>query len=344
MKLSRFALLVAGTALAAGCDVNSGGTPTVNPPLAYVRYVNAVSDVNTIDMRFIDKVEGSGNYTNIQYRQYTPYMGIDAGTRPIRTFVSPLPYALIASPSRQQIITQTVIAEGTFTFAAGKYYTIYHVGQTGLVFITPTPPDGSTGAVPTGSVTAGGAPLRVVEDVFPTVTNPPAASVFVRSVNLGQAASAISGLGDQNIFVGRETDALLTNPGGLNGTAWMGVPAYPAAGSITPYVVLSPRPAAAAAVLPALQASTYRWSTAAPALPLAPVAQLQSYVIGLAGSTTTNGTGGAQVSGSVMTALIYPRSVLGSAGPQTAASGPVPAFTAPSVFVIVDRSPPRTAP
>ena len=45
MKLSRHAILVAAAAIAAGCDVNAGGTPTVNPPAAYVRYVNAVNDL-----------------------------------------------------------------------------------------------------------------------------------------------------------------------------------------------------------------------------------------------------------------------------------------------------------
>ena len=113
---------------------------------------------------------------------------------------------------------------------------------------------------------------------------------------------------------------------------------------MTSYVTLAPRPATAAAAAPAAQGSTYRWSTQATAAPGAAVAQVQSYVIGIAGNTTTNGAGGAQVAGSVMTALIYPRSVAGSAAPQGAASGAVPAFTVPSVFVLVDRNPPRTAP
>ncbi|MBI2797291.1 MAG: DUF4397 domain-containing protein [Gemmatimonadetes bacterium] len=344
MKLSRLAFLVAGAAVAAGCDVNAGGTPTVNPPAAYVRYVNAVSDLNAIDIRFVDVVEGSPNFTNIQFRQYTPYQAATAGTRALRAFVNPTPYAAVATPTRQQLIAQTVLDDQSFTLTAGTYYTIYLVGQSGLAFSNPDVATGGTGNVPNGTPTPGGVKMYLVADAFPTITNPPAATVYVRSVNLGQAAPATSALGTQDIYVSRETDALLTSVASPNGTLWAAVPPHPAAGSVTPYVALAPRPTAAAASAPAAQPSTYRWSTQATAAPGVVVAQLQSYVIGLAGNTTSNGTGGAQVAGSIMTALVYPRSVAGSAAPQSAASGPVPAFTAPSVFVIVDRNPPRTAP
>ena len=344
MKLSRHAILVAGAVVAAGCDVNSGGTPTVNAPSAYVRYVNAVNDLNQLDLRFIDQVEGSPNFTNIQFRQYTPYFAVTAGTRAVRAFVNPIAYAGVATPARQQLIAQTVLDDTSFTFVAGRYYTIFHVGQSGLAFSNPDVATGGTGNVPNGSVAAGAATLYLRPDTFPTVTNPPSAAVYVRSINLGQNIAVPPGLGPQDVYVGRETDAVLTNPGGTNGTLWANVPPYPGAGSVTAYVTLSPRPAAAAVSPPGAQGSTYRWSTATAATAGPTVAQLQSYVIGAAGTTTNNGVGGAQVAGSVMTALIYPRSLAGSAAPQSLASGPVPSFLAPSVFVIVDRNPPRTAP
>lgn len=343
MKLFRLAF-VAGAAIAAGCDVNSGGTPTVNAASAYVRYVNAVNDVNTLDLRFVDAVEGSPNFTNIQFRQFTPFQAVTAGSRLVRVFVEPAPYFAVATPARQQLIAQTLVAEATFNFTAGVYYTIFHTGQSGLVFSNPDVASGGTGNVPNGAVTVGGTTLNLRVESFPTVTNPPAAAVFIRSVNLGQSAPATSALGNQDIFVARETDAVLTSVASPNGALWSAVPPYPAAGSVTPYVILAPRPAGVAAAAPAAQGSTYRWSTQAPAAPGVPIAQQQSYVIGLAGNTTANGTAGAQVAGSIMTAVIYPRSVLGSAAPQSPASGAVPTFLAPSVFVMVDRNPPRTAP
>ena len=57
---------------------------------------------------------------------------------------------------------------------------------------------------------------------------------------------------------------------------------------------------------------------------------------GVAGSTLANPIAGATVAGSVMTAVIVPRSVLGSTAPQTAA------FLTPTAVILVDRRPANT--
>ncbi len=59
---------------------------------------------------------------------------------------------------------------------------------------------------------------------------------------------------------------------------------------------------------------------------------------GVAGTATVNPIAGTRVAGSVMTAVIVPRSVAGSQAPQGAA------FTVPSAVVLVDLRPPNTAP
>jgi len=59
---------------------------------------------------------------------------------------------------------------------------------------------------------------------------------------------------------------------------------------------------------------------------------------GLAGDSVRNPIAGSRVAGSVLTAVIVPRSVAGSTAPQTAA------FTAPSAVFFVDRRPPKTIP
>jgi hypothetical protein len=59
---------------------------------------------------------------------------------------------------------------------------------------------------------------------------------------------------------------------------------------------------------------------------------------GQAGTTSVNPIPGARVVGSVMTAVVVPRSVAGSTAPQTAA------FTTPSAVILVDRRPPDTVP
>ena len=59
---------------------------------------------------------------------------------------------------------------------------------------------------------------------------------------------------------------------------------------------------------------------------------------GIAGTPTSNPIAGASVTGSVMTAVIVPASVVGSTAPQGGA------FAAPSAVFLVDRRPPNTNP
>ncbi len=59
---------------------------------------------------------------------------------------------------------------------------------------------------------------------------------------------------------------------------------------------------------------------------------------GVAGTTAVDPVGGFNIAGTLFTAFHFPRSVAGSAAPQTAA------FTTPAVTLIVDRQPPRTVP
>jgi hypothetical protein len=55
--------------------------------------------------------------------------------------------------------------------------------------------------------------------------------------------------------------------------------------------------------------------------------------VGLAGTSTTDPIAGARVAGSVLSAVVVPRSVAGSAAPQTAP------FTVPSAVFLVDKRP-----
>ena len=59
---------------------------------------------------------------------------------------------------------------------------------------------------------------------------------------------------------------------------------------------------------------------------------------GVAGTTAVDPVGGFNIAGTLFTAFHFPRSVAGSAAPQTAA------FASPAVTLIVDRQPPRTVP
>ncbi len=347
MKLFRIGALVVAGVVLAGCEASSGGTPTVLPPQAYVRYVNAVNDLNTIDLRFIDFVEGSPNFTGVQFRQFTPYQGVTAGTRSLRAFISPIPYVAGSTPTRQTTIAATIVDDTSFTLQAGVYYTIYHVGQTGLAFSNPGDAGGAAGAagnVPNGAVSATGTKMWLTVDTLPAVTNPPLPTVIARVANLGQASTAAQGLGALDVFIARESDAVLTSVAAPAGATFTNVTAFPAAGSITAYTSLSVRPTSAAVVAGApncaTQTSTHRFSadpTGSVALPA--LVQLQSCVIGTAGTTTVNGVAGAQVSGSVLTHVIFPAGVTGSAAAAASA-----AFANPLFVTMIDKNPPRTAP
>lgn len=353
MKLNRFSILLAAMVPLVACEKDTGGTPTVLPPLAYVRYVNAVSDLNSLDLRFVDFVEGSPNFTNVAFRQFTPYQAAYAGTRQLRLFTNPLAYQTgpsgngsinVASPSEASAIAAQVLRDTTVVLAPNTYYTIYALGQSGIVPVAgtgcpPAPPacPAVPGKIPLapagfGPGTAGNnASLYVTVDTFPTVTNPPAATIFVRTVNLGQPLAAANGMGPLDVYVSRETDPILTSVPAPNGATWLNVTPFPSAGSITAYATLAVRPTAPAA-------STYRWSSR-PAGSAAVVssASVTSF-IGAQGTTSANATGGSQTAGSVLTAVIYPASKAGSAAPQSAT------FVVPAMNIMIDRNPPRTAP
>ena len=357
MKLNRLSILLAAAVPLVACENNVGGTTAVIPPLAYVRFVNAISDLNSLDLRFVDLVDGSPNFTNIAFRKFTPYQAAFAGTRQFRLFTNSLAYQTgqsgsatdLATPAEAAAIAAQVLRDTTLTLAANTYYTIYGVGQSGIV---PVPGHGcnppnplpaafvcpvSTGNIPLapagfGPGTASNkASLYLAVDTFPAVTNPPGATVFIRTVNLGQPLAAANGLGPMEVYTARETDPILTAVPSANGATNLNVTPFPLPGSITPYATLVVRPTTPAA-------STYRWTTR-PALSgaVASTVTLSAFT-GAQGTTAVNATGGAQTAGSILTAVIYPASKAGSAALQTAV------FTVPAMTIMIDRNPPRTAP
>ena len=353
MKLNRLSILLAATVPLAACEKDTGGTPTVLPPLAYVRYVNAINDLNILDLRFVDFVEGSPNFTNVAFRQFTPYQSAYAGTRQLRLFTNPLAYQTgpagngavnTASPAEASAIAAQVLRDTTVVLAPNTYYTIYGVGQSGIVTVAGTgcPPavagcPAVPGKIPLapagfGPGTAGNnASLYVTVDAFPTVTNPPAATIFVRTVNLGQPLAAANGMGPMEVYVARETDPILTAVAAPNGSTNLNVTPFPAPGSITAYATLTVRPTAPAT-------STYRWTTRPAGSAAATSTATASSFSGAQGNTAVNATGGAQTAGSVLTAVVYPASKAGSAAPQSAT------FVVPGMNIMIDRNPPRTAP
>lgn len=105
-----------------GCKGDPSGNPTgaVIPPLAYVRYFNAIADTLPIDFRPIDQIEFSQPFLAVPFRGVGlgNYQGWQAGSRRIRAF-----------PNSTDITTaSSILVDTSFTFAAGAYYSVVHYG------------------------------------------------------------------------------------------------------------------------------------------------------------------------------------------------------------------------
>ena len=92
MRLSRFAILGVAVTAMVGCSEPSDGPTTPNtPPLAFVRYINAVPDTLNTTVRFIDQVEYSPiSFANVPFRGQGQgsYQPTAAGARKFRVFTA----------------------------------------------------------------------------------------------------------------------------------------------------------------------------------------------------------------------------------------------------------------
>jgi len=99
------------------------------PPLAFVRYINAVPDTFNMDFRAVDQVTYSQPFLNTAFRGLGVgnYQGYQAGSRHVRIFLDPNPSGptVAVNPA----IVSTVMVDTTFTFTAGTYYTLVHIGH-----------------------------------------------------------------------------------------------------------------------------------------------------------------------------------------------------------------------
>lgn len=127
----RFQRLITAVILACGvtaCAKDVTGVTHTPPPLAYVRYVNAVSDTFDMDFRAVDQVDFSTPFLNVLFRGLGEgnYQGYQAGSRHVRIFLDPSP-ANDLTPEDPAVVS-TVMVDTTYTFTAGTYYTLVHVG------------------------------------------------------------------------------------------------------------------------------------------------------------------------------------------------------------------------
>jgi hypothetical protein len=142
MRLSRFVLLSLGTAATVACGGADVTTPSI-PPLASVRFINALSDTGSVDVRAIDQVANSPVANNLAYRAATTYQNAAVGVRHFRVF-----------PTSTNInVTSQVMVDVSVTFLEGSRLTLLvagsaRAGTVGLYVIndaTQPPPSGQIG-------------------------------------------------------------------------------------------------------------------------------------------------------------------------------------------------------
>ncbi len=127
----RFQRLISAVILActvSACAKDVTGVTRTLPPLAYVRYINAVADTFNMDFRAVDQVAYSPPFLNTLYRGLGAgnFQGFQAGSRHIRIFLDPSPAntTVAVSPT----VVSTVMVDTTLSLTAGTYYTLLHVG------------------------------------------------------------------------------------------------------------------------------------------------------------------------------------------------------------------------
>jgi len=153
MTLSRFGLLCAAITAIVGCS-STDITNTALPPLAGVRYINALTDTGLVDIRMVDQVEWSATANALDFRKGIEHQPTEAKARHIRVF---------SFASRDVNVVQQVLVDTTITFAENTKSTL----------------------LLTGSARAKTAHFVVIDDAPPTTA---ANQIAVRAVNASTGA------------------------------------------------------------------------------------------------------------------------------------------------------------
>lgn len=179
MRFARHLMLATLAFGAAACsDEDLGPTQAVIPPLAYVRYINAVPDTFPHTVRWVDDIEFTPqSFINVGFRTegQGSWQGLRAGNRQFRVF------------TYQQVVNNfpvagntTVLRDTTFNFVAGQYYTILYSGFS------------RTGSTPA-------ARLNIIQDEPPAS---PASGTLIRVYNVAYTGSWDVYLGGTATLVG----------------------------------------------------------------------------------------------------------------------------------------------
>lgn len=154
MRVSRLLLLGASAAMLGACNEDDVVTSAA-PPLAYVRFINAVPDTGPVTFKMIDQIEYSvTGALAMRFRDGTAYEGVEAKARDMRVF------------PHDSSATGRFYVDTTFTFEANTHYTAMLIGSARegtmrLLFMTDPVQPPADGQIAIRAVHAGAAPEPV---------------------------------------------------------------------------------------------------------------------------------------------------------------------------------------
>jgi hypothetical protein len=201
MRYSKYMLFFLAAALAA-CD-DDGVTVNEVGPAALVRFINAVPDTGTVDLRFIDKVENLPTLQGVAFRAGSGgFQRADVGSRNAVVFLN----------STNVTATATRLVESTLDLAADTRYTLVYAGR----------------------ATGNQDQLAVINDVAPPT--PPAGQIAIKVVH------AAVGTGPVDVYIAPATSGannvdpianavtVIRNVGYLAQSGYVNVPVRPTSG------------------------------------------------------------------------------------------------------------------
>jgi hypothetical protein len=256
MRFRNVLIALAGLATLAGCSDNDSST-SPRPPLAGVRFINALADTVPVDIRMIDQIEWSAVANNLAYRAGTQHQPTEAKARRIRVFTF-----ITANPGIGVVSQQ--LLDTTITLTANTNVTLLLTGSARARTVRmalinddpPVPPAGqiavrmvnaSTGAIdayylPTATTAISGAPSTgnlASLAVSPYVLRP-AEAVAVRTTASGSTTAAASTAGPvaPAVIAGASPGAGVNSAGSAFSVYYFGpgVAGSPQAGVTTPTV------------------------------------------------------------------------------------------------------------
>lgn len=120
MRYGKYLMTVLAFSIVA-CEIDDPGVSTNEPdPAALVRFINAVVDTGTVDLRFVDRVENLPTMQGVAFRGASGvFQRVGPGNRAARVFVN----------STDPVLTQIRLVDTTLTLNVNERYTLVYAGR-----------------------------------------------------------------------------------------------------------------------------------------------------------------------------------------------------------------------